>query len=52
MGLRELYAKSSLTFVIESRDERISSSGITIHVYEAVVMWTIMFGKKVKVNYF
>ena len=30
----------------ESRDEWISLSGITIHVCEAVVMWTIMFGKK------
>ena len=45
MGLGES-AKSSLAFVIESRDEWISSSGITIHVCEAVVMWTIMFGKE------
>ena len=42
----ESSAKSSLAFVIESCDEWISSSGITIHVCEAVVMWTIMFGKK------
>ena len=32
--------------MIESCDEWISSSGITINVCEAVVMWTIMFGKK------
>ena len=42
----ESSAKSSLAFVIESRDEWISSSGITIHVCEAVVMWPIIFGKK------
>ena len=39
-------AKSSLAFEIESRDEWITSSGITIHVCEAVVMWMIMFCKK------
>ena len=51
MGLGES-AKSSLAFVIESRDEWISSSGVNIHVCEAVVMWTIMFTRRVTLTIF
>ena len=41
-----------MAFVIESRDEWISASGITIDVCEAVVMWTIMFTRRVTLTIF